>query len=339
MDSAATIKRAGSGSGVFFEGVGKGIVEVLIFFGKGLLVLTGIVLALSGLMLLIALFACTLGWTGMIYSDSEFTLLSFPRLANLLLGCNMPVIYLQMILLAVLGIPLFMLFYNGLRMVFRFNRVRHLGLTMFNIWIIGIIFLAWAGFRIFNLYKFEEEKKIEIALEKPAADTLNIVLMPDDPGLKFLRNEKYLLMGDQTAIMTSDRELFMVPGIRFEEADDSVFSVSQVTLARGKTHWEARQHMASIRFQSAATGTTLKIGPFARLPKEECWRGEAVNLIIHVPQGKYIRFDQRLFDLKPNWYYMMDSSHGSVFKMTDSGIEPIIPGQDSATSDTLAPAP
>ncbi|MEI7662003.1 MAG: hypothetical protein WCK34_07395, partial [Bacteroidota bacterium] len=116
------------------------------------------------------------------------------------------------------------------------------------------------------------------------------------------------------------------------------FSVSQVTLARGKTRMEARQHLAAIRFQSAAAGTTLRIGPYARLPREECWRGEAVNLLIHVPRGKFIRFDERLHDLNPSWYYMLNSSDGHIFRMTETGIDPVIP-QDSvkAKGDTLTP--
>jgi phage shock protein PspC (stress-responsive transcriptional regulator) len=336
-ESAATIKRAGKGTGSIFEVIGKGIAEVLTFIVKGLVILTGIILILVGLGMLLALLAYTLGWTGGIYSDSEFTVLAFPALANLLLGCSMPVVYLQVILVMVLGIPFFMLFYNGLRMVFRFDRVRHLGLTMFNIWVVGLFFLAWSGLKIYNLYKFKEARQIEIALEKPASDTLNIALMADDPGLKYLRNEKYALMGDQTAVITGERELFLVPRIRFEQTTDSIFSVSQVTLARGKTRLEAREHLAGIRFQSATRGSTLTIGPYARLPKGECWRGETVNLVIRVPQGKFIRFDQRFHDLKPAWYDMMNSSFESTFKMSENGIEVMNTGQAyiNSAGDTI----
>ena len=326
--SATTIKRAGAGSASVFETIGKGIALLLTFLGKVLVILAGIILILVGISLLLALLAYTLGWTGGIYSDFDFTVLSFPALAKLMVGCNFPVVYLQLILLMVLGIPLFMLFYNGLRMVFHFDRIRHLGFTMFNIWVVGLFFLAWSGLKIYNLYKFKEEKQIEIALERPAADTLNLTLMADDPGLKFIRYEKYLLMGDQKAIITDEREMFLIPHIRFEETSDSVFSVSQVTLARGKTQSEARQHLSGIRFQSAAMGSTLKISPFARLPQGECWRGQTVNLLIHVPKGKFIRFDQRFHDLKPGWYWLMNSSVESTFQMTENGIEEN-PGQDS----------
>ncbi|MEI7662169.1 MAG: PspC domain-containing protein, partial [Bacteroidota bacterium] len=174
-ESAATIKRAGSGSGAFFEGIRKGLLDALKYTGRVLVILTGIILILLGAGILIALLAYTLGWTGSIYSDYEFTVLSLPRMANLLVGCNMPVAYIQVILLMVLGIPLFMIFYNGLRMVFRFEKVRHLGFTMFNIWLVGLFLMAWLGLRIYNLYKFGEEKQIEIALEKPATDTLNVM--------------------------------------------------------------------------------------------------------------------------------------------------------------------
>ncbi|MEI7726557.1 MAG: PspC domain-containing protein [Bacteroidota bacterium] len=320
-ESAATIRQAGTASRSFFEVIGKGIFEVLTFFGKGLVILVGIILIFIGLGLLVGLLAYTLGWTGGIFTDNDFTVLSFPSLARLLVGCSMPVVYLQIILIIVLGIPLFMLFYNGLRMVFRFERIRHLGLTMFNIWVVGLFFLAWSGLRVYNLYKVEEEKQIEIALEKPMADTLNVMLMADDPGLKYLRNEKFILMGDLTTIITEERELYVIPNIRIEESDDSLFSISQVSLARGKSRFEAHQHLTGIRFQSATSGSTLRISPFLRLPKEECWRGQIIDLIIRVPRGKYIHFDPQIQDLNPFGCYMINGSKANTFQMTERGIE------------------
>lgn len=320
-ESAETIKRASAGSGSFFEVIGKGIIEVLKMIGKGLLILTGSLLVLLGLGLLIALIAYTFGWTGGVYSDEEITILAFPALAKLLLGCNIPVVYLQVILLLVIGIPLFMLFYNGLRMIFKFERIPHFGLTMFNIWVIGLFFLVWSGLKVFNLYKFNEEKKIDIALEQPSFDTLNVMLMADDPGLKFLRYEKFNMLGDWKAVITEEKEFYIVPRIRIEESNDSLFSISQVTIARGKSRMEAQQHLAGIRFQSATSGSTLRISPFARLPKEECWRGQAVNLVIRVPKGKFIHFDQQIQDLNPYWYYLLNSTEEPTFQMTENGIE------------------
>jgi hypothetical protein len=229
----------------------------------------------------------------------------------------MPVFYLQVILLLFLGIPFFMIFYNGLRMVFRFDRIRHLGITIFNIWVVSLFFLAWSGLRIYNLYKFSEEKQIEIALEKPASDTLYLSMFADDPGIRYLRNEQFSLMGESRTIITADHELYVVPRIRFEESDDTLFSISQVTLARGKSRVEAHQHLTGMRFQSASSGSMLKISPFLRLPKEECWRGQTVNMIIRVPRGKYVCFEKRFQLLMPEWHYMLNSPGDTTFQLSE----------------------
>jgi hypothetical protein len=320
-ESASTIKRAGKGSASVFEVIGKGIMEVLTFFGKGLVILAGVVLILVGFSLLLALLAYTLGWTGGLSADNDFTVLAFPSLAKLLLGCNMPVVYLQAIVLMVLGIPLFMLFYNGLRMVFRFDRIKYLGLTMFNIWLVGLFFLAWSSLRIYNLYKFEEEKQIEIALEKPSCDTLFVSMFQDDPGMKYLRHEQYILLGEWKTVITGEKELYVVPKLRIEESADSLFSITQVTMARGKSRLQAHQHLTGIRFQSATSGSTLKISPFVRLPKEECWRGQIADLIIRVPKGKFIHFDPEFHQLRPYWYFSRNYSNASTLQMTENGIE------------------
>jgi len=320
-ESAATIKRAGAGSGSVFEIIGKGIAEILRFTWKCMLILTGIILILFGLGMLLALVAYTLGWTGGIYTDNEFTVLGFPQMARLFIGCNMPVGYLQVIIFVVIGIPLFMIFYNGLRMVFRFDRVRHLGLTLFNIWVVGLFFLAWSGMRIYNLYKFNAEKQMEIALEKPSCDTLYVSLMADDPGMKYLEYEQNILVDDLKAVITDEHDLCIVPKINIEESEDSLFSITEVNHARGKSRIEAHQHLANLRFQSATSGSTLKISPFVRLPKEECWRGQMVSLIIRVPRGKFIHFEKEFHYLKPYWYFSFDSHDESTFLMTENGID------------------
>ena len=332
-ESAATIKQAGSSSVSVFEVIGKGIIEVLTFAGKGLVILAGIILILLGMGLLIALFAYILGWTGGIYSDNEFSLLSFPAFAKIMVGCNIPVIYLQTIVMLVLGIPLFMLFYNGLRMVFRFDRIKHLGLTMFNIWVVGLFFLAWSGFKVYHLFQFEEKKQIEIALEKPSCDTLFVSLFPDDPGMKYLLHEKYVLAGDLKTVITEEKELYIVPKIVIEESNDSLFSISQVTMARGKSRLEAHQHLAGSRFQSATSGSTLKISPFLRLPKEDCWRGQVIDIIIRVPRGKFIHFDPEFQYLPTYWYNMNSTEEESTFQMTRDGVE-AVQGEDPADAKT-----
>ncbi len=333
-DSASTIKKAGSGSGEFFETVGKGIAEVLKFSFKVLVIICGIVLALFSLGLLIALVAYVFGWTTGFYSDTEVSIFSFPLLAQTLLGCSMPIGYLQAILMMVLGIPLFMLFYNGLRMVFRFERIRHLGLTMFNIWVIGFFFMVWIGFKVYNMNRYGEEKQLNIPIGQPAADTLHVSLMADDPGMAHLYDEKFILPDDNKTIITDNQELFIVPRIRLEESDDSLFSVTQVAVTRGRSRLEALRNLAEMRFSSAAMGSSLKISPFARLPRGVCWHGQAVNLTIRVPKGKHVSLDKGFEELKPNWIYWMKKAKDGSLIYTNEISEKLTQPIDSIPSDS-----
>jgi hypothetical protein len=92
-------------------------------------------------------------------------------------------------------------------------------------------------------------------------------------------------------------------------------------MARGKSRLQAHQHLTGIRFQSATSGSTLKISPFVRLPKEECWRGQIADLIIRVPKGKFIHFDPEFHQLRPYWYFSRNYSNASTLQMTENGIE------------------
>jgi hypothetical protein len=230
----------------------------------------------------------------------------------------------------VLGIPSCMLFYNGSRMVFRFERIKYLGLTMFNIWVVGIVFLAFFSFSTYKLYKVKEEKQMEVTLQTPAADTLFLKLRTEDPGMKYLKNEKYTFVNDLRTIISDEGELYIVPNIRFEESKDSLFTVSQVLLARGNSQVEAQQHLAGIRYQLVTMGSSIMIGPYARLPKGDCWRGQTVNLIIRVPRGKFVSMESGLGELKPNWKYLMIPLRDLTMQMTENGMEKV-----SGVNDTI----
>jgi phage shock protein PspC (stress-responsive transcriptional regulator) len=329
--SASAIRHAGTRSASFFEVIGKGILSVLTFFWKILIIFIGIILMLLGLGFLIAILAFTFGWTGELMADNDVLILSFPMMAKLLLGCNMPVAYLQVIMLMILGIPSFMLFYNGSRMVFRFERIKYLGLTMFNIWVVGIVFLVFFSLNTYKLYKTGEEKQMDVTLQNPAADTLYLKLRAEDTGMKYLKNEKYTFVNDLRTIISDEGELLIVPNIRFEESRDSLFTVSQVLLARGKSQAEAQQHLAGIRYQIVTMGSSLMIGPYARLPKGDCWRGQTVNLIIRVPKGKFVSMESGLGELKPNWKYLMIPVKDLTMQMTEYGMEEVLPANDTIT--------
>lgn len=172
---------------------------------------------------------------------------------------------------------------------------------------------------------------MEVTLQNPSADTLYLKLRTEDPGMKYLKYEKYTFINDMRTTISDEGELYLVPRIRFEESRDSLFSISQILLARGKSQAEAQQHVAEIRYQLTTMGSSLMIGPFARLPKGDCWRGQTVNLIIRVPKGKFVTIENSFQDLKPNWRYLLNSGEESILRMTDYGLEEVIPVNDTIT--------
>ena len=170
---------------------------------------------------------------------------------------------------------------------------------------------------------------MEVTLQNPAADTLYLKLRAEDPGMKYLYNEKYTFVNDLRTIISDEGELYIVPNIRFEESKDSLFTVSQVLLARGKSQAEAQQHLAGIRYQLVTMGSTIMIGPYARLPKGDCWRGQTVKLIIRVPKGKFVRMESGLGELKPSWKYLMIPVKDLTMQMTEYGMEKVLAANDT----------
>jgi len=211
--------------------------------------------------------------------------------------------------------------YNGARMVFRFDRIKYLGLTLFNIWIVGFVFLAFFTISTVRLFRAEAEKRMDVILEKANADTLYLDLRTEDPSMKYITYEKYEFVDNNKVVISDENELLIVPKIYFQKSKDSLFTVVQTLRARGKSLTESHQRLAEMRYPLVTRGSTLLIGPFARLPKAECWRGQSVEIEINVPEGQFVRIDKNFHQLKPDWYYLGTPGESTILVMTGNGLE------------------
>ena len=317
-----TLKKTGTVTLTVFETIMKGFVEVVKIGFRILVVILGVALALAGLGLFIAITAYVTGWGGdFITADNHVSIFSLPDLAGILLGRDITFFFLEITLLILLGIPVLMLVYNGARMIFRFRRIRHLGLTVLNIWIAGLIIAAFLTLKIYNMYKAEADFRQPVKMDNPAADTLFIALAPGSSSLKYLELPAYALADDAAVIRPSKGEWLLVPRIRFHPGEDSLFSIDRTVLSRGRSYHEARQRIERMIFSSRVSGDTLFMDPFIEVPKGESWRGQDLSIEISVPEGKYVHFEKGLRNFYRFGFYSPDPAEGTTWQMKCSWLQ------------------
>jgi hypothetical protein len=229
--------------------------------------------------------------------------------------------FLLITILIILCVPLLMLIYNGLRMILRFPRVRHLGLTAFYVWLIGLMLGGYFAFRVVNLYKDHAEIKQSIKIEKPVTDTLYIALSGKDPSAKYLDQQVYSLLGTSRAVYPSRDELYLLPKVGFIVATDSLFKAERFDYSRGRTAQEAKLRISRMIFSSAISGDTLFIDPFVKIPGGESWRGQEINIRISVPEGKYVHFEPRLRYYMGGGFYSPETGSRNTYQMKEGWLQ------------------
>ena len=131
--------------GVALEQTVRGLGTLLKALGTVIRVVIGIVLIMIGIGLSICILVFIFGWFGPITDEHANIIFSFPVFLKAFLAPGMNPTLFQISGLLLVGIPVVMLFYGGLRMTFAIERIRYFGITAFNVWVVNLVCLVYLG--------------------------------------------------------------------------------------------------------------------------------------------------------------------------------------------------
>jgi len=287
----------------FFETLFKGTGEILRFGLKILVILIGVMMLLMGISLMLLILLFTFGWSGFPGEVDGAMIMTAPEMARLIFGCSSDIGLLQIIVVLLLGIPVLMLLYNGIRMAFKLDRVRHLSLTLFNIWVVVIIIAAFLGVRNFNLIRSEYRTRTEVVMPAPPGDTLYVAFRSEEAAIRLFDKDIYTLFDEFRVIPDVDSNIAFLPSFWMSDSRDSTWKVYVNRISRGESKSDARKRAERISFPVNMEHDTLYINPAYYIPGEECWRGEEINLQIMVPEGKKVMPLGKVKEFMPGWGY------------------------------------
>ncbi len=287
----------------FFETLFKGIGEILRFGIKILVILIGVIMLLMGIFLLLLILLVSFGWSGFPGEIDGALIMSAPEMARLMFGCNVDIALIQIIVVMLLGIPIIMLLYNGVRMVFKLERVRHLSLTLFNIWVVVILIAAFLGAKSFNQVRSEYRTRTEVSIPVPDGDTLFLAFRDEAAAVELLSRDQYSIFDEFRVIPLHDTTLAFIPSFWLAESSDSTWKVYVNRISRGKSKSDARVRAENIHFGVTAVKDTLYLEPVYLIPRKECWHGEEINLQFFIPEGKYLQPVGSVREIMPWWGY------------------------------------
>lgn len=233
----------------------------------------------------------------------------------------------------VFGIPLFMLLYTGIKLLFKIRYSnRWLNMSMGFLWLVGVI--IGVGITVLTLKQFAEMSKIKQSTElQGIGDTLIIKMNPAAAMLKGISSnnaddlETYFNHNKSGYTFNEiDRELGIIGfvGLTVVESDNDSVELVISKSARGYDKKEANDNAREIKYNYSRQGNVLYFDELFTVTPGSKFRTQELDIKIKLPKGKVIYFDRSVKNILDDVENTTNTYDGDMisrrWKMTDKGL-------------------
>ena len=292
-------ERIKSTSKSFFDSLG----DVIMFFLKVFAKFIGVIMIITGAATLIALViaAFTTGIADAIHIPGF-------DVAEAAVSSRTPIWLVSILALFAVGIPFFILFYLGLKILV--NNLKSIGnvakFSLLGLWLISIISLAVLGIRQVAEHAMDASVTEQRELMITSNDTLNIKMASNSMYTKrFGRysSEPFRLVydeNDQKMIYSSDVRLIV------RSTKDSVASIGIEKIADARTYQDAKDYAEKINYGYELDGNTLLLNSYLTTALENKYHDQKVELTLYLPEGTTVYADDNTYSFHRNSDYYND---------------------------------
>ncbi|MEM7085801.1 MAG: PspC domain-containing protein [Bacteroidota bacterium] len=291
-------ERVKSGTSGFFDALGNVLLTILKIFVKFIGVILVIVSLVTLIGLIVGLFtAGSFGFWG------HGELMDWYQLVD---TTNAPLWLISLLTLFAVGIPFFVLFILGLKMLI--NNLKSIGtpakIALFVVWICAIIGLAIFGIRQATETAFEGEFQTERTIDVRSGDTLTIKMVSNEHYEYNSRRRGRLDIeyneNDEKIIYSTDIRLIV------RSTDDSIGRVLVEKRAEGSGYDSAKSRAQAIDYEYTFDGSTLGLNAYLTTAVENKYRDQEVEVIVYLPIGTVLYADDNTYSFHRNDSFYRD---------------------------------
>jgi phage shock protein PspC (stress-responsive transcriptional regulator) len=168
------------------------------------------------------------------------------------------------------------------------------GWTFAGFWMIGWIFLMLFASSITNDFKYNDSVSVPIEIKQPATNKLTVSV--SDPRLEY--SNGYWWLHDTEGGWSLDEDSVGLSYYKFliQPSADSLYHCSIRKSSYGKTREDARARAEKIQFTATPLDSVLDLSSGFSIASSEKYRGQDVEVVIFVPVGKKLRFDESVLE-------------------------------------------
>jgi phage shock protein PspC (stress-responsive transcriptional regulator) len=305
----------------FFEDILELFINIVKIFFKGIVILLGIVIIITGLSLVLAFIAAFFGHGIWFFNEPDVVILPAFELMDLFLSSSGNIGLLKVGLFFLIGVPLIMLIYAGIRMIFGFEKTRHLGLTAFILWLMGLAITITFSFKIFHNFRYEVEDKEEYAIEQ-VMDNEVFLQTRDKYENSYYKYDDYIEIDDLEIAIAKDGYYINQARLEIRKSNTDKISLVKYSSARGRSGFHAKERAEMTEYHFEQDGNHFIFDEFYKIPEGEIWADQKIWLELRVPVGTKVHLDKEMYNiLKRNSRYYYYSWSDRDYFMTEDGLE------------------
>ncbi len=225
-----------------------------------------------------------------------------------------------------LGIPLLMLIYNGIKLVFGIkSKIKIVGISALSLWFAGLIVCIIITVNAFNAFSSSSTDPKTIELVQPKDGVLKVYVKKDNSIDSITSFESNFLLGQWNIVQSEDRNFsFGIPEIKIQKSENDQYQMSFVYFSKGSNKDEAQKYIKHINYDATSGDTAVILNPFYTLPENEKWRAQKIRIVIKVPLWKAIYFapaTSAFFKTEYDNNHYEESLAGKKWIMTTDGLQ------------------
>jgi hypothetical protein len=201
-------------------------------------------------------------------------------------------------LLVIFGIPLLLMLWGGIRLIFNIPRVRFLAGVAALAWVCAFIITLLFGLKVANSFRYPGEFSKGSALSLDGTDTLHVVAEKHLPADDRWERSGVFYFPEIRMALSNDIDIIRgIPLIKFKPGNDSTARVNILTTAKGASRNEANENAEKVSYRWQEKQDTLVLSDSFILPDDEKWRKQEVRVEVELPAGTAVTIDKHLYPL------------------------------------------
>jgi phage shock protein PspC (stress-responsive transcriptional regulator) len=225
-------------------------------------------------------------------------------------------------LMILFGIPLLMMLWAGIRLIFAIPRAKFVNGLAAIIWVCALVVTLIFGFKVFNSFRYQGNFSKETILDINKPDTLQLVTMRNLPQVPAWNHSDMIKIPEWRIVVSEDGNvLYCIPELKIKPGIDSTARLVVSSSIRGPFSGEAAERAENINYNWRFKNDTLYLSDSYVLSSEEKWRKQETRLDLFLPAGTVFKIDEDLYPiLGYHKNYTRHDMAGNMFIMKDDGM-------------------